>query len=91
MRELEFYGVRIREIFPELVIESARHNQEGLLNDIVIFDDELVFRFAKRDFGFKDPQEEAEILPLLRKYIILSIPAPFYESQELLAYLCRSG
>jgi aminoglycoside 2''-phosphotransferase len=91
MSELEFYGERIREICPELTIESVSLNQEGLLNDIVIVNDELVFRFAKRDFGFKDPKEEADLLRLLRKYITLPIPAPFYESHEMLAYRLIPG
>jgi len=86
MSEFESYEKRIREICPELVIESVSLNREGLLNDVVIVNGELVFRFAKRDFAFKDPKEEANILRLLRKYITLPIPAPFYESQEVLAY-----
>jgi aminoglycoside 2''-phosphotransferase len=91
MSEFESYEKRIREICPELVIESVSLNREGLLNDVVIVNGELVFRFAKRDFGFKDPKEEANILHLLQKYITLPIPAPFYESQEVVAYRLIPG
>src|SRR5262245_45898598 len=91
MSEFESYEKRIREICPEIVIESVSLNREGLLNDVVIVNGELVFRFAKRDFGFKDPKEEANILHLLRKYITLPIPTPFYESQEVLAYRLIPG
>ena len=91
MGELEFYRKRIHEIDPELVIESVNLNREGLLNDVVIVNGELVFRFAKREFGFKDPQAEANILRLLQKYITLPIPAPFYESREVLAYRMIPG
>src|SRR5262245_62903614 len=91
MSELESYEKRIREIYPDLATKSISLNQEGLLNDVVIVNDELVFRFAKRDFGYKDPMEEARVLRLLRKYITLPIPVPFYDSHEVLAYRLISG
>jgi aminoglycoside phosphotransferase (APT) family kinase protein len=91
MSELEAYEKRIREIYPDLATNSISLNQEGLLNDVVIVNDELVFRFAKRDFGYKDPEEEARVLHLLRKYITLPIPVPFYDSHEVLAYRLIPG
>ena len=84
--ELEIYERRIREICPELTVKSVRLNKEGLLNDVVIVNDELVFRFAKREFGYKDPQDEANVLHFLKKYITLPIPTPFYQSTDALAY-----
>jgi len=91
MPDLAFYEQRIREIAPQIVIESVRLNQDGLLNDIVIVNDELVFRFAKRDFYFKNLKEEAAILRLLRLYITLQIPEPFYVSDEIMAYRLIPG
>lgn len=86
MNELGPYTKRIHEICPELTIESISLNREGLLNDVVIVNGELIFRFAKDGFGFKDLIQEANVLHVLRKYITLQIPDPFYESHELLAY-----
>ncbi len=91
MNELEPYEKRIRDICPELAIESINLNSSGLLNDVVIVNDELVFRFVKRDFGYKDPREEANLLRLLQKYISLPIPEPFCESSEALAYRLIPG
>ena len=85
------YEQRIRELFPELTIETISINTDGLLNDVVIVNRELVFRFAKTGFGFKDPLDEAKVLHFLRKYITLQIPDPFYESGELLAYRLIPG
>lgn len=82
---------RIRELFPELNVESISINNDGLLNDVVVVNGELVFRFAKSGFGFKDPLSEAHVLHFLRKYITLRIPEPFYESAELLAYRLIPG
>lgn len=86
MSELEFYEKRIRDICPELTFENIKLNKAGLLNDVVIVNDELVFRFVKRDFGYKDPQEEAKLLRFLKEYITLPIPVPFYQSADALAY-----
>jgi aminoglycoside 2''-phosphotransferase len=91
MLETGSYEKRISEICPALTIKTARLSKEGLMNDVLIVNDELVFRFAKRGFGFKDLQEEANILRLLAKYITLPIPAPFYESSEAMAYRMIPG
>lgn len=91
MNELESYEKRIREICPELALENVTLNRTGLLNDIVIVNDELVFRFVKRDFGYKDPQDEANLLGFLNKYITLPIPTPFYQSPDALAYRLIHG
>lgn len=87
----EAYEKHIRKLFPELAVASISINHEGLLNDVVVVNDELVFRFAKSGFGFKDPLAEAHLLHFLRKYITLQIPEPFYESHELLAYRLIPG
>jgi aminoglycoside 2''-phosphotransferase len=63
-----------------------RFNQEGLLNTVVIVNDELVFRFVKREQNYKYLKDEAGLLRLLKDYITLPIPAPFYESEDCLAY-----
>jgi aminoglycoside 2''-phosphotransferase len=80
------YKQRIRELCPDLTIESLTINHEGLLNDVVVVNGELVFRFGKTGFGFKDQLAEANVLRFLRKYITLQIPKPFYESIDVLAY-----
>jgi aminoglycoside 2''-phosphotransferase len=86
MPELDLYLKRILEITPDLAIERASLNRDGLLNDVVIVNGAFVFRFAKRDFGFKDLKEEAEALRLLRKNVRLPIPTPFYVDHEVMAY-----
>jgi aminoglycoside 2''-phosphotransferase len=91
MNEPGPYEKRIRELFPDLKIETISINSEGLLNDVVVVNRELVFRFAKTGFGFTDPLREARVLHFLRKYITLQIPEPSYESSELLAYRLIPG
>src|SRR4030095_6601660 len=91
MNELASYRERISEIFPELVITTLRLNREGLLNDIVIVNDRLVFRFAKPGFGFKNLREEAYLLRILHNYVSLQIPEPFYVTDDVLAYRLIPG
>jgi aminoglycoside 2''-phosphotransferase len=86
MSKLESYESRIREIAPEIKIENLSLNCEGLMNDIVIVNDEMVFRFPKHEYGFKHLKDEAKILHLLRNHISLEIPLLLYESQDALAY-----
>lgn len=89
--ELATYEKRIREIAPEIVITSISLNSEGLLNDVVIVNEELVFRFPKHEYGFKHLKEEARILRLLTNYITLEIPSPLYEGVDFLAYRLIHG
>ena len=91
MGELATYRERIRELAPEVAINSISLNREGLLNDVVIVNGELVFRFPKHEYGFKHLKDEAGILRLLQNYITLDIPSPLYESDDCLAYRMIPG
>ncbi len=91
MNELANYERRIRDIAPEVHITSIMLNREGLLNDVCIVNDELVFRFPKHEYGFKHLKDEARLLRLLKNYITLAIPTPLYEAEDLLAYRLIPG
>jgi aminoglycoside 2''-phosphotransferase len=91
MNELASYEKRIRELAPEVPINSVSLNREGLLNDVVIVNNELVFRFPKTEYGFKHLKDEAQILRMLQSYLTLEIPSPLYESDDCLAYRMISG
>lgn len=91
MNELAAYEKRIREMAPEVAINTIGLNREGLLNDVVIINDEIVFRFPKHEYGLKHLTDEAKILQLLRRYITLETPAPLYESADCLAYRLIQG
>ncbi|HEX8288076.1 MAG TPA: aminoglycoside phosphotransferase family protein [Pyrinomonadaceae bacterium] len=91
MTKLESYEKFVREICPELTVEKISLNNTGRLNDVVIVNDKLAFRFVKRDFGYKDPREEAKLLGFLKKHITLPIPIPFFQSPEAMAYQLIPG
>jgi aminoglycoside 2''-phosphotransferase len=91
MNELSTYKKRIRQLAPEIAINSVSLNREGLLNDVVIVNGELIFRFPKHEYGFRHLKDEARILRLLQNYITLEIPSPLYETDDCLAYRMIPG
>ncbi len=91
MSELSTYTERIRQIAPEIPVNSINLNSEGLLNDVVVVNDELIFRFPKHEYGFKHLKDEARILRLLQNYVTLQIPSPLYETDDCLVYRMISG
>lgn len=91
MKALEDYAERVREIAPEIEVASVRLNDEGLANDVLIVNEELVFRFPKNDFGFKCLKNELLILSLLKGRITLRIPEPFYASEDAMVYRMIPG
>jgi aminoglycoside 2''-phosphotransferase len=91
MNELSAYQERIRRLAPEVAVNSVSVNREGLLNDVVIVNGELIFRFPKHEYGFRHLKDEARILRLLRNYITLETPSPLYEADDCLAYRMIPG
>jgi aminoglycoside 2''-phosphotransferase len=91
MNDLPTYEGRIRQLAPEVRVSSITVNRDGLLNDVVIVNGELVFRFPKHEYGFKHLKDEARILRLLQDYITLDTPAPLYEADDCLAYRMIPG
>ena len=51
------YVQRIREIYPDLSIETIRLNQQGQYNDVIIINNAIVFRFAKYPAAIKTLQQ----------------------------------
>jgi aminoglycoside 2''-phosphotransferase len=91
MPDLGGYEERIRKIVPEIPIESMSLNCEGLMNDVVIVNDDLIFRFPKHEYATKHLQDEINLLRLLPRYLTLQIPEPLYDDQDFLAYRLIRG
>jgi aminoglycoside 2''-phosphotransferase len=85
------YKRRIGEITPEVVIESIRLSSEGLFNDIVIVNEDLVFRFPKNEYAFRHLNDEVRILRLLQNQVSLEIPRPAYIGADVMVYRMISG
>jgi len=82
---------RIQMMMPDLEIEHLEHNREGLINDIVIINRELVFRFAKNDGYAQILNLELDILDLVRPRISLPVPSPIYRGPGSVVYPLLQG
>ena len=91
MSELANYQKRILELAPDVAINSISLNREGLLNDAVFVNGELVFRFPKHEYGFRHLKDEARILRLVKSHKTLEIPTPIIETDDCLAYRMIPG
>ena len=77
---LETHCRRIREVYPNLQLESARllPADEGQYNDLVVVNERLVFRFPRFVEGVARLSRLARILSLVRGHVTLSTPEPRY-------------
>lgn len=89
--QLLHYRKRVGEVAPDLAITSISLNSEGLLNDVVIVNNELVFRFPKHEYAKKHLQDEIRLLKLLQNQITLNIPTPLNEGSDWLVYRMIQG
>ena len=66
---------------PGIKLQSATLvEHDGELNDILLVNDELVFRFPRHAGSIPDALREMELLPRLEPYLALPIPRPVYKS-----------
>ena len=91
MSSLENRAARIREIAPWIEVRTMRLDKEGLVNDVVIVNEEFVFRFPKSDYGFERFESEIKLLRLLEGRLTLAIPKPFYVGEDCMAYRMIPG
>lgn len=82
---------RVHAVMPDLVIEHFEVNHEGLVNDVVIVNQRLVFRFAKNANAAAILDTEMKILDLVRPRIGLSVPTPLYRSADTVVYPLLTG
>jgi aminoglycoside 2''-phosphotransferase len=79
---------RIRECFPRLAVESVESNQDGLTNDVLIINGELVCRFPKNETWARDLlANELKVIDLARGYLNVPIPEIVYRAADFVA--CR--
>ncbi len=82
---------RIRARFPDLVISTVYEDRDGLVNDIVIVNDELVFRFPKDAQARQTLAREAQILDLVRAHVAMRVPFFEHREDDFVAYRLIPG
>ena len=86
MEKIERYIEKIKENYPNIDVKSYERNTIGQNNDIIIINNEYVFRFPKYQNGIKTLKVETEVLESIKEYITLNIPNPkynFFKEQEV--------
>ncbi len=76
---------------PNLKINTFQLNQDGLINDVVIINDELVFRFSKAEAYNSILQSEIKVLDLVRPGVHIKIPEPVFTSDDCMVYPFLEG
>ena len=77
MRESSRHVSRISELFPELEIRSVDADNDGLTNDVVVVNNELVFRFPKNEKAQQELDHEARVLALVNRRV--DVPTPVFQ------------
>ncbi|MBV9924213.1 MAG: phosphotransferase [Acidobacteria bacterium] len=90
--ELDRHLGRIRECLPHLVIETVRENRDGLTNDVLIVNEQFVFRFPKNETWARELlANEIKVIELARDYLDIQIPHIECKAADLLAYRFIAG
>jgi aminoglycoside 2''-phosphotransferase len=82
---------RIQAIMPDLKIEKIEKNAEGLINEVVIVNDQWVFRFAKTERSIKILENEMRILDLIGPRLTINVPQPVVRMSDCIAYPLLPG
>jgi aminoglycoside 2''-phosphotransferase len=83
---LERYMARIQQLEPQLAVERVQVNRDGLMNDVVIVNGELVFRFPKTDAARADLARELALLRLVGAHVDLRVPQIEIEAADVVMY-----
>lgn len=68
------YVAKVQADFPTLGVQSARLNSDGMMNDVLVLNEDLVFRFAKNEAAQRLLAYEARLLDLIGRYVSLAVP-----------------
>ncbi|MFH7030329.1 MAG: phosphotransferase [Heteroscytonema crispum UTEX LB 1556] len=68
------YLEKIRTVYPNIAFDHLDFNQDGMVNDVIVVNHELVCRFAKDDWGKDVLCHEVKVLEVVEKYVDLQVP-----------------
>lgn len=85
------YLEKIQAVYPSISLDRLEFNQEGMVNDVVIVDRQLVFRFPKTDWAQEVLSHEVKVLELIKNRVDLQVPHFESISQEFVTYQLIRG
>src|SRR5579871_1718870 len=80
MNRRDVYLQAIGNSYPDFSVNSVISNEQGQNNDILIVNDEFIFRFPKYLAGIEQLEIEVAVLSGIREYIALSIPHIIFQN-----------
>lgn len=80
------YVAQINVDFPTLDIITARLNSDGMVNDVVIVNEDLVFRFAKNDGARALLAYEAQVLDVVGHHVRAPVPLIMHRTSNYMHY-----
>jgi aminoglycoside phosphotransferase (APT) family kinase protein len=85
------YLEKVRTVYPNISFDHLEFNQDGLVNDVVVINNEIACRFAKNDWGKKVLSHEAKVLSVVQKYVDLTVPRFEYLEEGFVTYKYIKG
>ena len=91
MPDVKYWHERIHSVMPDLEIVAYELHQEGLVYDVLIVNNEWVFRFVKSNWARELMENEDRLLSFLGPRLPLSIPKPVIYEDGVLVYQLLVG
>src|SRR5437868_6414084 len=77
---LRRYARRIHVAYPDVAVATVLLIDHGQNNDIVVVDEDLIFRFPRYVGGITQLEREVGILRAIQNRVPLPVPNPLYSS-----------
>lgn len=85
------YLEKIRSVYPNISFDHLDFNQDGMVNDVVVVNYDLVCRFAKDNWGKEALSHEAKVLEVVKKYVDLRVPRFEHLEEGFVSYRFIKG
>lgn len=85
------YIEKIQSVYPNMALNQLEFNQDGMNNDVVIVNHQLVCRFPKTDWAKEDLKYEVEILQIAQRLVDLPIPRLEHVEDNFVSYPLIDG
>jgi aminoglycoside 2''-phosphotransferase len=86
-----YWQEQIHRIFPDLEIEEVELFQEGLVNDVLIVNQQWVIRFTKTAWGKELMEIEDRLMQYLYPRLSIKVPYPVKRGDGILVYELLGG
>lgn len=91
MGDIDTFLENVRRARPDLAIDRAELNQEGMVNDIVVVNGDMVFRFPKSEWGKRSQAREAALLQEIQPHLTAPIPELVMHGPDMASYRMIAG